>query len=324
MTIHYAILIVILGCGLLAWSADRFIVGAAATARHFHLSPLFIGMALVGFATSLPEMIVSATAAFNGNPVMGVGNAIGSNITNIGLVLGITAIVTPLTVRSKLLKREFPMLLGIMLLSLLLIVNGYLSKLDGLVLISGFVLLVIWLGFQARSARFRADPIASEYAAEMPREMPIWLSSVWMLIGLVLLLLSSKLLVFGAVFIAKHYGVSDLVIGLTIVAVGTSLPELAASVVSAIRGEHDIAIGNVLGSNMFNLLGVLAMPGLIMPTKIPSVALWRDYPIMFAFTLAFFIMAYGFRGKAGQINRIEGGCLLLGFIVYILLLFHAL
>ena len=315
---------IIAGFALLVWGADRFVVGASASARNLGVSPLVIGLTIVGFGTSAPEMLVSAVAAWDGNPHMGVGNALGSNITNIGLVLGITALITPLSVHSETLRREFPVLFAIMLLTLLLLLDGDFSRLDGVVLIIGLGVLVYWmtsLGLKQRENNLSAsDPMADEYADEIPSAMPMGKALMWIFIGLLTLLGSSKLLVWGAVNIAHWLEVSDLIIGLTIVAIGTSLPELAASVMSALKGEHDIAVGNVLGSNMFNLLGVLSMPGLIAPAANPPELLSRDYPVMIGMSIALFAMSFGFR-RPGRLVRIEGLLLLLAYIAYLVKLY---
>lgn len=292
------------GFALLVWGADRFVTGAAGLAGNMGVSPLIIGLTVVGFGTSAPEMLVSAVAAWEGNPGLAVGNAVGSNITNIGLVLGATALVAPLTVRSETLRREFPILFAIMLISLTLLLDGYFSRLDGALLLAGMILMTYWLiSLGLREAA--GDPIGGEYADELPAPMPTWRAVLWLGIGLAVLLVSSRILVWGAVDIARWFGVSDLIIGLTIVALGTSLPELAASVVSALKGECDIAIGNVLGSNMFNLLAVLGLAGFIGPHVIAPEVLSRDYPVMIGLSIGLFAMAYGFR-KPGHITRSEG------------------
>lgn len=307
-------LAVLAGFALLVWGADRFVAGASATARNLGVSPLIIGLTIVGFGTSAPEMLVSGMAASMGNTGLAIGNALGSNITNIALILGITALVVPLDVHSDTLRRELPVLLAIMLLALLLMLDSDLSRLDGTILLIGLAVMIYWmvsLGLKSR----RSDPMSDEYAAELPPEMSMPRAITWLVIGLLVLLFSSRLLVWGAVEIAKLYGISDLVIGLTIVAIGTSLPELAASIVSALRKEHDIAIGNVIGSNMFNLLAVLGLPGVIHPAPFAAEVLSRDFPVMIGLTLVLFAMAYGFRGT-GRINRLEGGLLLLAFAAY--------
>ncbi len=316
------------GFVLLVWGADRFVTGAAATARNLGVSPLIIGLTIVGFGTSAPEMLVSAMAAWAGNPGIAIGNALGSNITNVGLVLGVTALITPLAVRSETLRREFPILFAVMMLTLLLLGDGDLSRMDGLILLAGFGLMMYWLvslGMRERAcdpAQQACDPMQQEFADEIPADMSTGRALFWVGLGLAVLLLSSRLLVWGAVNIAHYYGVSDLIIGLTIVAIGTSLPELAASITGALKGEHDIAIGNVLGSNMFNLLAVLGLPGLIHPLATPADVMSRDFPVMFGFTVMLFGFAYGFRGQ-GRLNRLEGGILLAGFVAYLGLLFVA-
>jgi cation:H+ antiporter len=305
------------------WGADRFVAGAAATARNLGISPLIIGLTVVGIGTSAPEILVSAVATWTGNPELAVGNAIGSNITNMGLVLGATALITPLMVNSETLRREFPILFAVMLVSLVLLLDGDLDLFDGVILMGGLVLIVYWLASLAlrqRSAGQNGDPLEAEYLEEMPPEMSTVRALMWVGIGLLVLLGSSRLLVWGAVNVAQWFGISDLIIGLTIVAIGTSLPELAASVMSALRNEPDIAIGNVLGSNMFNLLAVLGIPGLIQPVTISGDVLSRDYPVMIGLAVALFAMAYGFR-KPGHITRVEGGLLLLGYAGYLWLLY---
>jgi cation:H+ antiporter len=311
----WALLAILGGFVLLVWSADRFVEGAAATAKHFGMPSLLIGMVIVGFGTSAPEMVVSAMAALDGNPDLALGNALGSNIVNTGLILGITALVAPIAVHSKIVRKELPLLLLIGLLSGALFWNGSLSRFEALVLLTGFFGLIGWTIFSA--LRGRGDALESETEQELAAHaMPIGRAIFWLAAGLVLLIVSSRILVWGAVTIAQALGVSDLVIGLTIVALGTSLPELAASVIAARKGEHDIAIGNVVGSNMFNILAVIGIAGVIapMPHIVPEV-MTRDWPVMMVMTIGLFVMAYGFRGE-GRINRIEGSLLLLAFAAY--------
>jgi cation:H+ antiporter len=304
---------IILGFAVVIWSADRFIAGAAGLARSLGVSPMVIGLTIVGFGTSAPEMLISGFSAWEGSPGLAIGNAIGSNITNIALILGVTAMVSPLAVHSQTLRREMPLLTLITLVVLALLFDGNLSLWDGLFLMTGLFVVMGWIIHTALRAR-PSDPMQAEYESEVP-VMPIGKSVFWLILGLLLLLVSSRVAVWGAVEIAQALGVSDLIIGLTIVAIGTSLPELAATVVSALKDEADIAIGNVIGSNMFNILGVLALPGLIAPGAFDPAVLTRDYPVMFGLTIALFVMAYGFRGP-GRINRIEGGILLACFIGY--------
>ena len=307
---------IVVGFALLVWGADRFVFGASGIARNLGVSPLIIGLTIVGLGTSAPEILVSAMAAMEGNAGLGVGNALGSNIANIGLVIGVTALVMPLLVQSNVVRREFPVLFFVMFLVLFLIWDGVLGRWDGVILITGMCALLFLMVRVARSSQAKGDPLESEFEMEVPQAQPGKVSALWFIVGLVVLLGSSKLLVWGAVDIAQMFGVSDLVIGLTIVAIGTSLPELAASVMGALKNEHDIAIGNIIGSNMFNLLAVLAMPGLIAPSEVASEVFSRDYPIMVALTVALLIMAYGFRGP-GKINRFEGGLLLSAYVAYL-------
>jgi len=307
---------VVAGFILLVWGADRFVLGASATARNFGISPLIVGLTIVGFGTSAPEMLVSGMAAYQGSPGISIGNALGSNITNIALVLGVTALIVPLTVHSGIIKRELPILLLVMVLALLLMVDGNLGQGDGLFLLLGMFLMIFWVVRLGLKERDSGDLMSSEFDAEIPEGMPTPKAIIWLVVGMVVLFASSHILVWGAVNIAKAFGVSDLVIGLTIIAVGTSLPELAATIMSALKKEHELAIGNIIGSNMFNILGVMALPGLIYPSVVPEGVLSRDYPMMIGLTIAFFLMAYGFRGKDGKINRVEGGLLLSAYCGY--------
>jgi cation:H+ antiporter len=310
---------IIAGFAILVWGADRLVMGSSATARNLGISPLIIGLTIVGFGTSAPEMLVSGVAAWQGNPGLAIGNALGSNIANVGLILGAAALVAPLNVHSDTLRREFPVLLAIMLLTLALLADGSLGRVDGVLLLAGLVVMLYWvvnIGLRTRVS----DPMSQEFDAEIPREMPTTVALLWAALGLVALLASSRMLVWGAVNVAHALGVSDLVIGLTIVAIGTSLPELAAAVMGALKQEHDIAIGNIIGSNMFNLLAVLGLPGLIHPGPFPVEVLTRDFPVMIGLTLALFAMAHGINGP-GRINRIEAGALLLAFGAYQALLF---
>lgn len=315
------LLAIALGFIILTWSAERFVTGAAAVARNLHISPLIIGLTIVSLGTSAPEILVSAIASFQGNTGIAVGNALGSNIINIALVLGITALIQPLDVHSSIIRRELPVLLLIMLLAYLLVIDGTLGRFDGYVLLGGLVLMLVWATRLGMTSKAASDPMAAEYQKELSTQISMSRAIFWLVVGAAFLLLSSRILVWGSVGIAQQMGVSDLVIGLSIVALGTSLPELAATVMSALKKEHDIAIGNVIGSNMYNLLAVLGLPGIIHPGGIDAAVLGRDFPVMFALTLALFLMAYGFRGRPGRINRIEGSLLLLSFCAYQTLLY---
>ena len=307
---------IVFGFALLVWSADRFVDGAASTAKHLGMPSLLIGILIVGFGTSAPEMVVSAIAAYEGNPGLALGNAIGSNIVNIALILGITAIVAPIAVNSKIVKKEIPLLLLIVLFTGYLLLDNTLTLFEGVILLAGFFALVLWSVFAA--FRSRGDSFEDQMDIELNEDiMSLKVGIMWLVFGLILLIASSRLLVWGAVGVANSFGVSDLIIGLTIVALGTSLPELAASVIAARKGEHDIAIGNVVGSNMFNLLAVIGIAVIIAPmNSIPLEVLKRDWIIMLLLTIALFVMAYGFKGRNGRINRVEGTILILCYAAY--------
>jgi len=318
-TILYSIIAIVFGLGLLVWGAERFVHGAAAIAKNLGVSPLIIGLTIVGIGTSAPEILISVIAAYQGNPSLAVGNALGSNITNIALVLGVTAVIMPLTVKSETLRREYPIMFGIMLLALFLVSDQYLGQLDGLILVAGVFVMLYWMIQQGKKGK--TDPMEQEFDQEIP-DISTPKAFLWFVIGLVLLIVSSRGLVWGSVNIAQAAGISDLVIGLTIVAIGTSLPELAASVVSVLKKEHDIAIGNVIGSNMFNMLVVFGIPGLMSPHIIEPAILERDFPFMIGLTIALFIMGYGFKSKQGRINRFEAGLLLGGYVAYMVVLYY--
>ncbi len=314
-----AIAAVIFGLILLVWSADKFVEGAAATARHFGMPALLIGMVIVGFGTSAPEMVVSALASSQGNPGIALGNAYGSNITNIALILGITALISPIAVHSQVLRKELPILTIITFAAAWQLWDGNLSRLDAIVLLLIFAVLMGWTIWQGMQKK--ADEFGTEMEQELEQQqMPIKRAVFWLITGLLLLILSSRVLVWGAVEIATALGVSDLIIGLTIVAVGTSLPELASSVIAARKGEHDIALGNIIGSNLFNTLAVVGIAGSIAPMAVSPELLYRDVMTMMVLTLSLFVFGYGF-GKQGRINRIEGGILLsahVGYTVYLI------
>lgn len=302
------------GLALLVWSAGKFVEGSAVTAGHFGMPPLLIGMVVVGFGTSAPEMVVSALAAAQGNPGLALGNAYGSNITNIALILGITALIAPIAVHSQVMRKELPILTGVTAFAAWQLLDGELSRGDAVGLLLVFAGLLAWTIWQGMSQK--SDALAGEVTAEMSAHaMPIRKALLWLVVGLLLLILSSRILVWGAVDLATAFGVSDLVIGLTIVAVGTSLPELASSVIAARKGEHDLALGNILGSNLFNTLAVVGIAGMISPMAVAPEVLSRDVLVMAALTVGLFVLGYGFRGP-GRINRFEGTGLLLCFVAY--------
>lgn len=313
-------LAVISGLLLLAWSADRFVQGSASASRHFGVPPLLIGMVIVGFGTSAPEMVVSALAASQGNPGIALGNAYGSNIANIALILGLTALIAPISVHSKVLRNELPILVAVTALAAWQLRDGELARVDATVLLGVFALLLawsIWRGIQGET-----DALGAETAQELESHpLPLRDALLALAVGLVVLIASSRLLVWGAVEIAQGLGVSDLVIGLTTIAVGTSLPELASSIVAVRKGEHDIALGNVIGSNLFNTLAVVGIAGMIHPMAVESEVFTRDMAVMAALTLSLFVIGYGFRGP-GRVNRIEGGFLVACYGGYIAFLVH--
>ena len=305
---------ILAGLAALIWSADRFVLGAAALAQRFGMPSLLIGMLVIGFGTSAPEMIVSVLASMQGNPGLALGNAYGSNIVNIALILGVTALISPIMVHSSVVRRELPVLGAVTLLSVALLWDLELSRLDGIVLLATFAGLVGWSIREARLSR--GDALGVETQADMDiRPLSRNAAIGWTVGGLLVLIVSSRALVWGAVELARSFGVSDLVIGLTVVAIGTSLPELASSIAALRRKEHDIALGNVVGSNLFNTLAVVGLSGVIMPFAAPGEILTRDLPVMSALTFALVLMCYGF-GRRGRVNRIEGGLLLAAFALY--------
>lgn len=315
MTLLLPALALLAGLALLVWSADRFVEGASATATHFSMPPLLVGMVIVGFGTSAPEMVVSTLAASQGNPALALGNAWGSNIVNIALILGVTALVSPILVRSAILRKELPVLIAVMALAGVLVWDREISRGDAWLLLAVFAGLMGWTireGF-----RVKGDVLGEEMQIEMKAgAMPLRQAAFWLVVGLVVLVDSSQLLVWGAVSIAQSLGVSDLVIGLTVVAVGTSLPELASCVAAARKGEHDIALGNVLGSNLFNTLAVVGIAGVISPMHLAPEVVTRDWPVMAGLAVLLFAMGWGFRARQGRINRLEASLLLCIYAAY--------
>ncbi|WP_240612359.1 calcium/sodium antiporter [Salinicola lusitanus] len=309
-----ALAAIVAGLVVLVWSADRFVDGAAATARHLGLPPLLIGMVVIGFGTSAPELMVSALAAVQGNPGLALGNAYGSNITNIALIVGLVAVISPLTVHSQVIRQELPVLGGVTLISLWCLHDGVISRVDAVLLLAllfGFLGYSIW---RARSTH--GDALETDVEAHAAADaMSLKRGVVWTLVGLLMLIVSSRFLVWGAVTVAEAFGVSDLVIGLTVVAIGTSLPELASSISAVRKNEHDLVIGNVVGSNLFNTLAVVGLAGVIHPIDVDPDVLVRDWPVMAALTLALLVFGIGIKGQ-GRINRLEGAVLLLSFVAY--------
>ena len=308
------IAIFLVGLGVLSWSADKFVYGASALAKNIGISPMMIGLTIVAMGSSAPEIVVSAVASMSGNPNTAVGNALGSNITNIGLVLGITALIKPLLVSSTTLKREFPVVLAVNIIAVYFLVDGELSSREGIILILLFIFVLAGMAWISLLVE-KGDPLMSETSDEIPSEVETGKAVMWIGVGLVLLPLSAQYMVDSAVFIARYFGISDLIIGLTIIALGTSLPELAASVAGVLKGEDDLALGNVIGSNIFNLLAVLGMPGLIAPGILDEQAANRDAYVMLGMTLLLLTFSFNFRGTR-QINRIEATLLVLSFLAY--------
>lgn len=309
------ILSIIVGLAFLIWGADRFVHSAAAIARNLGVAPLLIGLTIVAFATSAPEVLVSIIAAARGEADLAIGNAIGSNIANVGLVLGGVAIIRPIELHSATLRREMPALLAVSLLTVSLFLDTYLSRVDGIVLLIGLVIVMFWLtrlGLRSSAS----DPIKAEYEAEIPQHVRMPVAIAWFVVGLASLLLGAHLMVDGAIDIARSMGVSEVVIGITLVAVATSLPELAVTVASVLKGEDDLAIGNIVGSNIFNLLAVVGIASVIDPAALAPSILSLHIFVLVAFTLVLFAMTYDYDGK-GKISRFEGIALLAAYVAYI-------
>jgi cation:H+ antiporter len=304
----------VIGLALLIWGADRFAGGAVSIARYFGVSPLLIGLTIVAFATSAPEILVSVVASLHGEPDLAIGNAIGSNIVNIGLVLGLVALIRPIQMNSATVRREMPMLLAVSLLTVSLFLDAYISRVDGFVLLVSLAIIMVWLtriGLKSSAD----DPIVAEVAAEIPQYTNGRASTVQLAIGLVALLIGAELLVDGAVAIAINLGVSEIVIGLVLVAFGTSLPELAVSLAGALKGEYGLALGNIVGSNIFNSLAVIGIAGAIQPAALPPTVLSLHLFVMVAFTLVLYAATFDLDGKQ-QISRLEGFSMLVAFVAY--------
>ena len=314
---------ILVGFAGLIWSADRFVGGAASLAKFFGVTPLIIGLTIVSFGTSAPEIMVSISASLKGAGDLAVGNAIGSNIANIGLVLGATTLVAAIPVQNHILRHEMPVLLVVTLVAGYCLLDATLTAVEGLFLILTLVPAILYL-VKVKQREFSEIEIAEEEdIAEMPRSTAIF----WLIVGLAILMLSSESLVWGAKSAAELAGVSPLIIGLTVIAIGTSLPELAASMVSALRGHHDIALGNIIGSNMFNLMAVMSIPGIVSTTTMEASVFSRDYLVMLGLTLLLFILivkTLWFHRKTGEakIGRLIGIILLCGYIAYYIVLFQ--
>jgi len=306
---------IIAGLVLLVWSADKFVEGAAATAKHLGMPALLIGMVIIGFGTSAPELAVSAMAASDGNPGLALGNGYGSNITNIALIVGLTAIIAPIAVHSQVIRKELPLLLVLTLIAGAQLLDGELSRLDGWVLLAVFAAVMGWSIYQGYQGK--EDPLAGDTETEMiAHPMPLKSAIIWLVVGLVLLIASSRILVWGAVTIAQSLGISDLIIGLTIVAIGTSLPELASALAAVKKNEHDLILGNIPGSGIFNTLAVVGLAAVIEPLSVAPEVLYRDWTLMFGLTLALLVMGFGLTGWRKLISRVDGALLLLVYVGY--------
>ena len=311
-----SLVMVVVGIAILVWSADLFVEGAASVARSLGMSSLLVGMVVIGFGTSAPELSVSALSAIQGNPGLALGNAYGSNITNIALILGITALISPVIIQSQILRKELPILLFVTVVAYVHLYDGNITRFEAVVELVLLVVAFVWLTLQSKKKGAQSDILADEIENELPKMEPVkaW---VWLISGLVLLILSSRMLVYGAVNIAQSLGVSDLVIGLTVVAVGTSLPELASSIIAARKGEHDLALGNVIGSNLFNTLAVVGLAGLILPMQVPLEVISRDWVLMMLLTVMLFVLGYTLRsGGVSRINRLGGAFFVGVYIAY--------
>lgn len=314
----FAIIAVVIGLAVLVWSADKFVDGAVGVAEFCGMSTLLIGMVVVGFGTSAPELTVSVISASQGNPELALGNAYGSNIANIALILGATALISPILMQRSVIRGDLPILIAVSILSIVLVWDGSVVRWNGVLLLVVFALVMgysIWR--ELRKAHAEATESVEEESAE---KASLGKSIMWLVLGLALLVASSRALVWGAVEIARTLGVSDLLIGLTIVAIGTSLPELASSIAAARKGENDLALGNIIGSNLFNTLAVVGFAAIISPMdEIEKAVTYRDMPLMTALTVALIVL--GFRRKGdGRLNRIAGAILLAIYVGYLALL----
>lgn len=310
----WPILALFTGIIILVISADKFVDGAASTANRFGMPPLLIGVLILGFGSSTPEMVVSTISALQGNPGIALGNAVGSNITNIALIIGITALVSPISVQSSVLRKEFPYLIAVTAFSIFLLYDAELSRLDGWSLIVIFLALTAWFIYEG--LKYPKDILAEAVEEELKEELSKTRALLYLILGMIFLVISSRLLVWGGVEVARSLGISDVVIGLTIVAIGTSLPELAASIAAVKKKEHDLALGNIIGSNMFNSSIVIGLAGAISSTQIDPYLITRDLPVMGLATIALYLMGSPVVNRPGRINRYEGAALLLGYVGY--------
>ncbi|MDC9595819.1 calcium/sodium antiporter [Xenorhabdus anantnagensis] len=313
------IVLLITGLILLVYSSDRLVYGAAVFARAMKIPPFIVGLVIMGIGTSLPELMVSVTAILDGLPNMAVGNAIGSNITNLLLITGAAAIIRPIRVKSEILRQEVPLMLAITAFAGYQLSNGYLSRLDGILLVLSAVFFIsLMLKKTALSQYNDVDSYTQERNSELPVEGNKGIALLWVVLGLIILPISTRMVIDNATAIARIYGISELIIGLTILAVGTSLPELATTIAAAIKGENDMAVGNIIGSNIFNMTLVLGVPTILSPSTIADEAFYRDFWVMMAASILFTVFCLGRKHKLNRLN----GILLLGcFIAYFVVLF---
>ncbi len=305
---------VLAGLIILLYAADIFVEGAAGTARHYRVSPLIIGIVIVGFGSSAPEMVVSVVAAAGGNPGIALGNAYGSNIANIALILGLTALITPILFSSRILKKELPFLLLITLLSYILLQDTQISRIDGFVLLATFSGFLFWT---IRESKKRTDDAVALEIASEEKVLSLKKSVIYIILGAILLIAASRILVWGALRITDALGVPEVITGLTVVALGTSLPELASCISAVKKKQDDIALGNIIGSYLFNSLFVVGLAALIHPIPVAQEIIRRDFLLMGILMLSLFLIGYAWKKGAGRINRIEGALLLLTYITYI-------
>ena len=320
-----AVITVLIGLAILVWSADMFIDGATTLANSLGVPSFLIGVVILGLGTSAPEMVVSVLAALEGSPELALGNAYGSNIMNIALVLGTTALISPIIIHKSIVKRDLPLLLVITILAAWQLRDGQLSQSDGIILLLGLAAVLIFqIVMNLRSSRQEDKKIASknnEHSENKDRQSAgIFRGLASLIIGMSILILSSRAIVWGAVELATFWGLSELIIGLTVVAVGTSLPELVASLSAARKGEHDMALGNIIGSNIFNTLGVVGLAALIAPISADPIILSRDVLVMGLLTLLLVVLCVFAYIKKRSFGRTSGAILLLFFIGYSILL----
>lgn len=313
------------GLALLIWSADQFVEGATAIAEHLGVSSLIIGITIVGFGTSAPEILVSIIAVLEGTPNLAIGNALGSNIANIGLILGVTAILASIPIDKNILKREYPLLLIATLVMVWCLYDLQLDFVDGIMLLT-LLLIMLWYMIDIHRKN-GVTTVSEDDSGNTENEgnsqlMSLRAATGWLILGLVVLVGSSKMLVWGATNVALALGVSDLIIGLTIVALGTSLPELAASISSLKKGVPDMAIGNVIGSNLFNSLAVIGIPAMLTSFSIDEKVLYRDLPVVVAMTLLLYILSRFPMSASLYITRFKGILLLSCFVIYQLYLYY--